>query len=487
MFIQLLRRIISVVKATFDDTLNIDNMPLLTDSPPLKVHLIGIGGIGVSALARWFLAQKWAITGSDTAKSAITEDLHKQGLKVKIGHKSSNLPKDTDLVIYSSAVLPQNPELKKAKRLKIQTLSYPEALGRLTKIYDTIAVSGSHGKSTTTALTSLVLMAAKQDPTVIIGTKLKEFGDKNFRSGKSDWLVIEADEWQASFLRYSPFITIVTNIDREHLDFYKNISNLKNTFIKFIERTRKGGALILNQDDENLFSLKPKIRRIALKRKLKVFWYSNKIRSDSKKIRGSLHIPGEHNLSNAMAAFTLARVLKIKDLTALKAIGQYRGSWRRMEYRGRFKVLGFRCEVFDDYAHHPTEIKATLKAFKEKFPSQPLVCVYQPHQAKRLKALFEEFQTAFDDADITLIAPLYRVLGRDKVNLYLDSKSLVKTMQKKYPGKLIFYISDLKNLKKAIRVLVSTLKPNTSNLEPIVVMMGAGDIVNYTKNLLRSY
>ena len=472
----------------------------------LKVHLIGLGGIGVSALARWFLAQKWAVSGSDTARSQIIQDLKKDGLKVKIGHKTANLPKGADLVIRSLVISNSNPEIKAARKLGLTVLSYPEALGRLTKTYDTIAVSGSHGKSTTTAIVSLILKKAGYDPTVILGTKLKEFGDKNFLSGKSDWLVIEADEWQAAFLNYSPFISMVTNIDEEHLDFYKNLSRLKKTFLKFLERTREGGALVLNRDDKNLYSLRSAIVRIAKARKLKVRWYSTRIRSNSKRIRAKLRIPGEHNVSNALAAFALTRLLRIPEKITLRVISEYRGAWRRMEYRGLWHIAKSKSQkrhkqlaissvlVYDDYAHHPTEIKATLKAFREKFPSQPLICVFQPHQAKRLARLFGQFQTAFEEADIAIILPVYEVAGRDKFNKKFTSQTLVRVIQKKQPKKLVFYLQNPKNLKRALITLISTLKPKTysprssesgaGNPKPIVAMMGAGDIVNYTKRLL---
>ncbi len=456
-------------------------MPSFHNSP-LKVHLIGIGGIGVSALTRWFFGQNWVVSGSDAARSQITQGLKEDGLKVKIGHKTSNLSKDTDLVIKSTAIPNSNPEIKAARELGLNILSYPEALGQLTKTYDTIAASGSHGKSTTTAIVSLILKKAGYDPTVILGTKLKEFGDKNFRSGKSDWLVIEADEWQAAFLNYSPFISIVTNIDLEHLDFYKNLSRLKKTFLKFLERTREGGALILNRDDKNLYSLHSAIARTAKARKLKVRWYSTKSREDSRKIRAILHIPGEHNVSNALAAFALARLLRIPEKTTLRAISEYRGAWRRMEYKGISRISSVKCRIYDDYAHHPTEIKVTLKAFREKFPSAPLVCVFQPHQAKRLKALFNDFKESFNDAHITIILPVYKVSGRDQGDKKFDSRALVRAIQIKQPRKLIFFLENPKNLKKALSILV---KPNTES--PILIMMGAGDIVNYTKNFFRSY
>ena len=451
-------------------------------NPPLKVHLIGVGGIGVSALARWFLAQKWAVSGSDAAKSQITQDLRKDGLIVKIGHKTANLPKGANLVIKSTAIPDSNPEVRAARKLGLNVLSYPEALGRLTKTYDTIAVSGSHGKSTTTAIVSLIFEEAGYDPTVILGTKLKEFGDKNFRSGKSDWLVIEADEWRAAFLNYSPFISIVTNIDLEHLDFYKNLSRLKKTFLKFLERTREGGALVLNRDDKNLYSLRSAIVRIAKTRKLKVRWYSTRSRPNLARIKANLHIPGEHNVSNALAALALTRLLRVPEKTTLRAISEYRGAWRRMEYRGISRVSGVKCRIYDDYAHHPTEIKATLKAFREKFPNQPLVCVFQPHQAKRLSALFGEFKTAFNDADITLVLPVYEVAGRDRVSTGLDSEALARSMQKEQPKKLIFYLKNPKNLKKALRALFKSKQRNSH----ILIMMGAGNIVDLTPSLVKS-
>ncbi|RJQ29996.1 UDP-N-acetylmuramate--L-alanine ligase [Candidatus Parcubacteria bacterium] len=437
------------------------------------VHFIGIGGIGVSSLARWFSAQKWAISGSDIAESSITQGLRKEGYKVKIGHKRRNLSPRAGLVIYNQAIPESNPERRASRRFKIPMLSYPQAIGILTHVYKTVAIAGAHGKSTTTALATLILQKGGLDPTVIIGTNLKEFGSKNFRIGRSSYLILEADEWKGSFWHYSPFVSVVTNIDNEHLDFYKNLTNVKRSFLRFLGHTKDGGVLILNRDDQNLVSLRRKITSIARKKNLRIRWYTLE-QSEARKIKSVIRIPGSHNISNALAALTVGQVFRIPEKKILRAISSYRGAWRRMEYRGKFH----RALVFDDYAHHPTEIKATIKAFREKYPEKTILCVFQPHQAKRLAKLFKEFQTAFDAAHETLILPSYEVPGRDTRTLTHDAKELVRAIQKQQPKKLIFYLEKPENLAKAVSALRSPLP------RKIIIMMGAGDIANYTKLLL---
>lgn len=439
-----------------------------------KVHFIGIGGIGMSALARWFLSQGWAVSGSDLERSATTSELQKEGIKIKIGHRDSNVPKDALLAIYNQAITHKNGEFRAVKKRGIPLLSYPQAIGSLTKKYETISVSGAHGKSTTTALLSVILLKTKLDPTIIIGTKLRELKGSNFHHGKSPYLLLEADEWKAAFLNYTPSIAIITNIDREHLDFYKNLPTVKKTFLKFIHNIKHGGTLIVNHDDRNLRSLKQKINAVAKKNKIKVVWYSLQHQS-IKKIKKVIQIPGVHNLQNALAAVLAAREIGISEHNSLAALRAYRGAWRRMEYRGKHK----RALVYDDYGHHPTEIKATLAAFREKYEKDALVCVFQPHQAERLKLLFKEFMGAFKDADITLIPPLYQVAGRDeKASSKYDSEALVKTIQKREPKKKIFYLANMKNLKKALDALLPR------HGRAVIVMMGAGNIVKHTDSLV---
>jgi len=454
----------------------------------LKVHLIGIGGIGTSALARWFLSQRYKVSGSDTTASPIIQQLKKEGIRVVIGHKPENLKKETNLVVYSAAVPLDNPEIKKAKKSGIPIKSYSQAIGDLTKKYKTIAIAGAHGKSTSTALLSLVLIKAGFNPTVIVGTKLNEFKDSNFRKGKSNYLILEADEYHQSFLTYSPLAVIITNIDREHLDFYKNLSAIKNAFLKFIGNIQPGGILVLNKDDKNLFSLKNKIKKISEKNKLKLNWYTAKSiykkNYKYKRIKNILKIPGEHNISNATAVYVLAKALGVKEKAILRALNQYRGAWRRMERRGKLRIKNeeLRIPVYDDYAHHPTEIKATLLAFRQKFSQSKIICVFQPHQNQRLKILFKEFISAFNDADILILLPVHRVIGRDKINKKYTAEKLASIIKKRNSKIQVFYLKNPKKLKDLIRkILFSKFYFLNSS---IIVMMGAGDIYKMTKNLI---
>ena len=438
-----------------------------------SIYFIGIGGIGMSALARLYKAEGWNVAGSDTTASSITSALQNEGIRVAIGHRNENIKPDIGLVVYNRAIHPDNPEIIAAEKLHLSTLPYAEVLGALTKEYATIAITGSHGKSTTTAITALTLIAGGYDPTVLIGTTLKEFGGKNVRIGKSNYLVIEADDFGAAFTAYSPTVAIVTNIDREHMDFYKNFGNIKNAFLKFLSHVKPSGLMILNRDDGPLWSLQRRINAIAKKNSVTVVWYSKNDPS-TKKIKKAISIPGAHNISNATAVYELGRFLEITERATLSAIRSYRGAWRRMELRGKFKG----APVYDDYAHHPTEIAATLRAFKEKFPKKKILCVFQPHQTQRTALLFKEFQTAFNAADETLILPIYHVAGRDAVIPRRDSAALVRAIQKKQPRKPIFYLADPDKVRNAILALGAPLS------NKVIVMMGAGDIVKLTDKLL---
>jgi UDP-N-acetylmuramate--alanine ligase len=464
-----------------------------TKSSRRAVHFIGIGGIGMSALARYFLSQNWAVSGSDAAASIITEGLDKDAIKAKIGHKKGNLPSDTELVVVSQAITKKNPELREAQHRGLRVLTYPQAVGELTQRHPTIAIAGSHGKSTTTALTGLILMKAGLDPTVIIGTNLKELGGKNFRASKNgrenNLLVLEADEYGRAFYNYFPLVALVTNIDREHLDVYKDLAEAKKAFMRFLGNVQNNGALILNRDNNNLFSLKKDIAALAKKKDLIVIWYSLKDPSTAK-IKKTLKIFGEHNVSNATAVYQLGKLMEISEKKILAALGSYGGAWRRMEYRGKAVALkggAKNARVYDDYAHHPTEVKATLGAVKKQFPKNPLVCVFQPHQGKRLEALFKEFTSAFDAADLTIILPLYKVRGRDE-KLARDSAQLVKAINKRSPRKHVVYLDTAAKIPATLNEFfispISGTARGGARSAPIIIMMGAGDIVNHTQKLL---
>lgn len=367
-----------------------------------SVHFVGIGGIGVSGLARYFRSRGFRVTGSDVAPSDVLAELKRDGIHASVGHHVSNV-KQPELVVYSAAVRPENPELEAARKKGIRIQSYAEALGDLTKRYFTIAVSGSHGKSTTTAFVGLILTKAGLDPTVLVGTKLREFRNSNFRRGRSRYLVIEADEWNRSFHHYHPTIAVMTNVDKEHLDTYKTYAGVVKGFAEYLKNVEPKGCIVANAKDQG-------IRQAVKAARAKVVWYNNR-----KFPRHSLRIPGEHNQVNAEAAWTAAQLLGVKKAAADAVFRTYRGAWRRMErlQAAKGKAQSAHAVIYSDYAHHPTEVKATLAALRERHPKQQIVCVFEPHHMDRLTQLFPEFTRCFRDADKLILLPVYRVKGRD--------------------------------------------------------------------------
>ncbi len=450
----------------------------------MRVYFIGIGGIGLSALARYYLEKGYRVLGSDLAASEITDDLEKRGARIFIGpHRARNLPAEVDMVIYSPAVSESNPELRKARRLKIKCRSYPQALGELTKKYFTIAVCGTHGKSTTTAMVALILVKAGLDPTVIVGTKLKEFGNSNFRMGKtskSAILVIEADEYKASFLEYWPEMIILTSLEPDHLDYFKNFKNYLNAFKKFILRLPKKGILIANGDDENISNLKSQIREKGIEIQI----YSLKQKKEAERIKKILKIPGRHNLSNAMAALRAARALKIPERISFEALSQYRGSWRRFQTKEQ-RIGGKRIKLIHDYGHHPTEVGVTLEAAREKFPQKRIWCLFQPHQYQRTYYLWQEFIEALGQArvDELIITDIYDVAGREDkaIKKKISSKKLAEAVNAEKGREKIKYIP---SVEEAIDFLRKKIKGGE-----VIIIMGAGSIYSkfnkyfYEKNI----
>ena len=436
----------------------------------MKVHFIGIGGIGVSALAQYYLEKGHQVSGSDLNSSEITEFLRVKGARIYIGPQlARTVLANIDLVIYSPAVQKNNPELMAAKKLGIKCQSYPKALGELTKKYFTIAVSGTHGKSTTTAMIALILIRAGLDPTVIVGTKLKEFKNSNCRVGKSNYLVIEADEHFASFLNYWPKIIVLTNIEADHLDYYKNLQNLLKTFKEYISHSSKDGVLIFNKNDKNILEITKNYIGDT-------YGFSGK-QNEVKKIKNILKIPGEHNVYNALAALTLARVLKIPDKVTYKTLSEYKGAWRRFEIKNVKLYENTSCSitVVSDYGHHPTQIRATLKAAREKWPKRKIWLVFQPHQHQRTFYLFKDFVMVFKKALLKhwvnkcIITDIYGVAGREKkeIRKKVNSEKLVKAINKKDA----IYLPKQK--------ILNYLKKNLGGGE-VVIIMGAGDIYKLT-------
>lgn len=355
-----------------------------------KVHFIGIGGIGVSALAQIYLHQGNQISGSDQKSSDLIEKLQQSGAKIQIGHSETNIS-DQDLVIYSPAIPPDNPELLAAREKGIECLSYPQALGRFSEDYFTIAIAGTHGKSTTTAMTALSLTAAGLDPTVIIGTKVFEFNNQNYRVGKSKILVIEACEYRDSFLNFHPDILAITNIEPDHLDYFKTAENYYKTFQNFAAQIKPNGHVIRTEELQ--------IQPLNLK------------------------VPGEFNIKNANLALKIGKILNIDQTKQIQTLENFRGTWRRMEFRG----CKGNTDFYDDYAHHPTEIRATLRAFREKYePEAKILTIFQPHQYSRTIELFDDFAKSFEDTTEVIIPNIYRVRDSESDIAKISAQTLAE-------------------------------------------------------------
>lgn len=423
------------------------------------IHFIGIGGVGVSALARMALLNKVNVAGSDILEGVIFKKIKKLGGKVVIGHKKANLSKETEMVIYSPAIPENNPELSLARKLKIPTYSYPEALGMISKDMYTIAVSGAHGKTTTTSMIAEIMISAKKDPTVVVGGLLKKQKD-NFVLGKSKYFIAEACEYKESFLSLFPQILVITNIDNDHLDYYKNIKRIQDAFAKFIIKVPRDKFIVCNPSDKNIKSAIEKALQITNKI-AKIIDYTKE------KLNIELLIPGEYNIQNAKAALAVAQLIGIKKEQVKNFLGKFLGSWRRFEYKGKTKNGAF---IYDDYAHHPTEIRATIKATREKFPDKEIIIVFQPHLYSRLKFLLKDFAKSFNNANKVIVADIYA--AREKDDKSIHARDLVKEMQRYKTG--VSYIKNFSDIKKYLKKV---------NDNAVIITMGAGDIYEIGEKL----
>lgn len=357
------------------------------------VFLIGIGGIGISAVARYFLARGVKVSGSDGSESRITSDLRNEGATIFIGHDASHLAENVDLVVYTIAISDENPELLEAEKRGITCLSYPEALGLLTQDYTTIAVCGTHGKTTTTAMIASMLKACGKNPTVVVGSLLSE-GGTNFVKGDSEYLVVEACEYRRSFLNLHPKHVVVTNIDADHLDYYEDLQDIKNAFQEFADKIPEDGLLVTHSGVE-LSTHGKKVN-------------ADLIDTDSI----DLSVLGAHNKQNAALALSLALALGLDQVAARKGLKAFNGTWRRLEYKGHTE---HGVKVYDDYGHHPTEIKATIEALREAYPkgTNALHIFFQPHLFSRTKSFLGEFAEVLALADMAYIMPIYAAREKD--------------------------------------------------------------------------
>ena len=380
-----------------------------------KIHFVGIGGTGMSGIAEILLSLGFEVTGSDAKCSDVTERLVSLGAVVVEGH-GSDLIERADVAVVSSAIGPENPEIVRADAASVTVIPRAEMLAELMRVKRGIAIGGAHGKTTTTWLAALVLGAAELDPTVIVGGRLKTLGT-SAKLGAGEILVAEADESDGTFLMLTPAIAVVTNIDREHLDFYKGIEQIREAFLAFMNRVPFFGVAVVNGDDEEVRRLIP-----SVKRRLLTYGFGEGVDLRATRLRQeegtarfdvsffgeakgeiTLHVPGRHNVQNALAAVAIGLELDVPFERIAAGLGDFRGIHRRLEVKGE---KGDRL-VIDDYGHHPTEIAATLAALKEAYPRRRRVVLFQPHRYSRTVKLIDEFARAFGDADRLFLLDIY--------------------------------------------------------------------------------
>jgi UDP-N-acetylmuramate--alanine ligase len=411
----------------------------------------------MSALAQLFLEQGKVISGSDSAESKTVEMLRGRGVEVLIGQVAVNVPSDADLIVYSDSVKEHNVERVRAKELGVPALSYFEALGKVASEHYLIAVSGAHGKTTTTAMLADVLEDAEFDPTVVVGS-IRAKTKSNFRAGKSKYFVVEADEYMRHFLNFTPKILVILNIDGDHLDYYKDISDIQSAFGELVAKIPEDGFLICNP-------MAPNLSEVVAEAKCKVIDYTSYIQNEME-----LKVPGAHNRSNAGAVLAVGEVLGIKKQTAEESLQNFSGTWRRFEYKGETEGGAL---IYDDYAHHPTEIAATLQAAREKFVGKELVVVFQPHLYSRTKLLKQDFIEALSMADIVLLAPIYA--ARELKDESITSEMLVEEIAQKTTAKSF----------DSLEEIVERLKTKNADSNVVIITMGAGDIYKVGESLIK--
>jgi UDP-N-acetylmuramate--alanine ligase len=444
------------------------------------IHFVGIGGSGMSGMAEVLLNQGYKISGSDMKLSPVTERLSQLGAVIFEGHSPEHVA-GADVVVISTAVRSDNPEVQQAKRWQVPVIPRAEMLAELMRLKYSVAVAGAHGKTTTTSMIGTVLSHANFDPTIVVGGRLRTI-DSNARLGSGEFIVAEADESDKSFLKLSPTFAVVTNIDREHLDFYHDLEEIRDCFLQFVNKVPFYGSVILCLDDPNVQAIIPRISR-------RIITYGLSSQADVAaadvevsphfnsqflvKRKGSalgpvkLHVPGWHNVYNALAAVAVGLELDIDFPTITAGLAEFHGVTRRFEFKGQAADI----LVIDDYGHHPTEIRATLAA--AKLSGRRLVVLFQPHRYTRTKYLMDEFAVSFNDADVLLVADIYPA-GEDPIG-GVTSEILVERI-KQFGHKNAHYVGDLDY---AVERIVELARPRD-----LVLTLGAGNVYRSGEKLI---
>ena len=451
------------------------------------IHFVGIGGIGMSGLALIMKGLGFEVQGSDISPSKNIERLKKNKIKVYIGHSKKNISSSTILVI-SSAIKKSNPEILAAKTKQLPVYKRGDMLAHVVSLLKrNIVVAGSHGKTTTTSLVSGIFSKTKLDPTIINGGILNSFNN-SAKLGKSDWCILESDESDGSFIKLSPTYSIITNIDQEHMDYYKSMKNLKEFFIKFIEKTPSFGKSFICLDDKNNKEIIKKIEiknfhtygtdknsQFCIKNILQLKEYSKfsihiNLPSKKKHKINNIKIPllGLHNIRNATAAAAVASTIGISKKIIKQSLKEFKGVQRRFNKIFTFKEVDF----FDDYAHHPTEIKELLEGVRQTYKKEEIICVFQPHRVSRINNLKKEFSLSFKNANSVILCPVYA--AGEKLKLSFNYLNFAKTIIKNSKVN-VFLVKDEIQLAKYVKQNIYGKK--------IVIGMGAGSISSWIRNL----
>lgn len=437
-----------------------------------KVHFIGIGGISMSGLADILLENGFKVSGSDMKASSITSKLIKQGAEVYIGHNEDNI-KDVDLVVYTAAISEDNPEYIKAQDLKLPMMDRAEFLGHVMKGHKyNIAISGTHGKTTTTSMVSHIALKATLDPTILVGGEL-DIINGNVRTGNSEYFITEACEYKASFLRFYPYVGVILNIDADHLDFYRDINHIQETFLQFVRLIPEDGYLVAYAEDRRIKNIlsdaKCNIITYGIDEgdlRAKNITYNEKgsgifdvYRNEVKLFSVTLNVPGKHNVLNALASIGVALSLNLSEESITEGLNSFLGTHRRFEVKG----IKNGVTVIDDYAHHPTEIKATLEATKN-YPHKRVFCVFQPHTYTRTLTLFDDFTESFYSVDRLILADIYA--AREKFNKLISSDMLGDKVRENGVNCV-----NLHSFEEIVEYLKKELQDGD-----IVLTVGAGDV-----------
>lgn len=442
------------------DIMVFNSMPTAKIDKLERIHFIGVGGIGMSALARHFLSEKKRVSGSDRTLSDITKTLATEGVQIFGDQVASNVTKDMDLVVYTEAVTEESEgwlELQQARKLKIPCVNYFQALGLAMNPYYLIAVAGTHGKTTTTAMITEIFEVAGKDPTAVIGS-LRAKTKSNYRAGKSKYAIVEACEYKRDFLSLRPDILVITNIEHDHVDYYKDLADVQSAFRQLAEQVNEGGVVITDTTNPNIAPILEGLE-VTVVNYMDFFDPMLQLRQ-----------PGVHNRLNAAAAQAVAKQEKLNLNAAKEALTHFTGTWRRFEFKGELNG----ALVYDDYSHHPTEIRAAIGAARELYPDRKLTIVFQPHTYTRTKALFTDFAKAFGEADTVVLLPIYS--AREKNDSGVSSRELsVKALEYIQDA---HYVDSFEAADQLLRQIVTD--------QDVLIVMGAGTVTELATKLTSS-